>query len=141
LAFSGGATRNQFACIEFNLDSEDRAVLHSACAQRHATLEESLLHRIARKQKRRSEVLSRNLASPAAPRLTPEKVVTRLRHIFMTGRTSTMPPVSKIGQPRENSTIDVTLPGMAHAALLQSTVTSGRIRHIAVDAEDGPRRH
>ena len=36
--------------------------------------------------------------------------------------------------------IDVTLPGMAHAALLQSTVTSGRIRHNAVDAEDGPRR-
>ncbi len=32
------------------------------------------------------------------------KVVSRLRHIFMTGRTSTMPPVSKIGQPRENST-------------------------------------
>jgi len=26
--------------------------------------------------------------------------------------------------------IDVTLPGMAQAALLQSTVTSGRIRHI-----------
>jgi CO/xanthine dehydrogenase Mo-binding subunit len=37
--------------------------------------------------------------------------------------------------------IDVTLSGMAHAALLQSTVTSGRIRYIAVDAEDGPRRH
>ena len=37
--------------------------------------------------------------------------------------------------------IDVTLPGTAHAALLQSTVTSGRIRHNAVDAEDGPRRH
>ena len=31
--------------------------------------------------------------------------------------------------------IDVTLPGMAHAALLQNTVTSGRIRPIAVDAE------
>ena len=30
--------------------------------------------------------------------------------------------------------IDVTLPGMAHAVLVQSTVTSGRIRHIAVDA-------
>ena len=37
--------------------------------------------------------------------------------------------------------IDVTLPGLAHAALVQSTVTSGRIRHSAVDAEDGPRRH
>ena len=30
--------------------------------------------------------------------------------------------------------IDVTLPGLAHAVLVQSTVTSGRIRHIAVDA-------
>ena len=30
--------------------------------------------------------------------------------------------------------IDVTLPGVAHAALVQSTITSGRIRHIAVDA-------
>jgi len=30
--------------------------------------------------------------------------------------------------------IDVNLPGLAHAALVQSTVTSGRIRHIAVDA-------
>lgn len=30
--------------------------------------------------------------------------------------------------------IDVSLPGMAHAVLVQSTVTSGRIRHIAVDA-------
>src|SRR5262245_16402358 len=29
--------------------------------------------------------------------------------------------------------IDVTLPGMVHAALVQSTVVSGRIRHIAVD--------
>jgi CO/xanthine dehydrogenase Mo-binding subunit len=37
--------------------------------------------------------------------------------------------------------VDVTLPGMAHAALLQSTVTSGRIRHIAGDAKDGPRRY
>jgi xanthine dehydrogenase YagR molybdenum-binding subunit len=37
--------------------------------------------------------------------------------------------------------INVTLPGMAHAALLQSTVTSGRIRHIVVEAKDGPRRH
>ena len=32
--------------------------------------------------------------------------------------------------------IDVTLPGMAHAVLVQSTVTSGRIRHIAVDAAE-----
>jgi xanthine dehydrogenase YagR molybdenum-binding subunit len=32
--------------------------------------------------------------------------------------------------------IDVTVPGMAHAALLQSTVTSGRIRHIAADAAE-----
>ena len=30
--------------------------------------------------------------------------------------------------------IDVTLPGLASAALVPSTVTSGRIRHIAVDA-------
>jgi hypothetical protein len=30
--------------------------------------------------------------------------------------------------------INVTLPGLASAALVQSTVTSGRIRHIAVDA-------
>ena len=35
--------------------------------------------------------------------------------------------------------IDVTLPGLAHAVLVQSTVTSGRIRHIAVDtAERAP---
>src|SRR5262245_11345393 len=32
--------------------------------------------------------------------------------------------------------IDVTLPGLAHAALVQSTLTSGRIRHIAVDAAE-----
>ena len=32
--------------------------------------------------------------------------------------------------------IDVTLPGMAHAVLVQSTATSGRIRHIAVDAAE-----
>jgi xanthine dehydrogenase YagR molybdenum-binding subunit len=32
--------------------------------------------------------------------------------------------------------IDVALPGMAHAVLVQSTVTSGRIRHIAVDAAE-----
>ena len=32
--------------------------------------------------------------------------------------------------------IDVSLPGMAHAVLVQSTVTSGRIRHIAVDAAE-----
>ena len=32
--------------------------------------------------------------------------------------------------------IDVTLPGLAHAVLVQSTVTSGRIRHIAVDAAE-----
>jgi xanthine dehydrogenase YagR molybdenum-binding subunit len=36
--------------------------------------------------------------------------------------------------------IDVSLPGLAHAVLVQSTVTSGRIRHIAVDAaERAPR--
>ena len=35
--------------------------------------------------------------------------------------------------------IDVTLPGLAYAALVPSTVTSGRIRHIAVDsAESAP---
>jgi len=33
--------------------------------------------------------------------------------------------------------IDVTLPGLAHAVLVQSTVTSGRIRQIAVDAAEG----
>jgi xanthine dehydrogenase YagR molybdenum-binding subunit len=32
--------------------------------------------------------------------------------------------------------IDVTFPGLAHAVLVQSTVTSGRIRHIAVDAAE-----
>ncbi|MGH9868592.1 MAG: xanthine dehydrogenase family protein molybdopterin-binding subunit [Candidatus Polarisedimenticolia bacterium] len=32
--------------------------------------------------------------------------------------------------------IDVTLPGLVHAVLVQSTVTSGRIRHIAVDAAE-----
>jgi len=32
--------------------------------------------------------------------------------------------------------IDVSLPGMAHAVLVPSTVTSGRIRHIAVDAAE-----
>jgi xanthine dehydrogenase YagR molybdenum-binding subunit len=32
--------------------------------------------------------------------------------------------------------IDVTLPGLAHGALVQSTVTSGRIRQIAVDAAE-----
>ncbi|MCM3901913.1 MAG: xanthine dehydrogenase family protein molybdopterin-binding subunit [Pyrinomonadaceae bacterium] len=32
--------------------------------------------------------------------------------------------------------IDVTLPGLAHAALVQSTITSGRIRDIAVDAAE-----
>src|SRR5262245_16007240 len=32
--------------------------------------------------------------------------------------------------------IDVTLPGLAHAVLVQSTVTSGRIRHMAVDAAE-----
>lgn len=36
--------------------------------------------------------------------------------------------------------IDVTLPGLVHAVLVHSTVTSGRIRHIAVDAaERAPR--
>ena len=32
--------------------------------------------------------------------------------------------------------IDVALPGLAHAVLVQSTVTSGRIGHIAVDAAE-----
>jgi CO/xanthine dehydrogenase Mo-binding subunit len=32
--------------------------------------------------------------------------------------------------------IDVTFPGQTHAVLVQSTVTSGRIRHIAVDAAE-----
>jgi CO/xanthine dehydrogenase Mo-binding subunit len=32
--------------------------------------------------------------------------------------------------------IDVTLPGLAYAVLVPSTVTSGRIRHIAVDAAE-----
>ena len=32
--------------------------------------------------------------------------------------------------------IDVTLPDLAHAVLVQSTVASGRIRHIAVDAAE-----
>src|SRR6185503_5591212 len=32
--------------------------------------------------------------------------------------------------------IDVTLPGLAHAALVQSTITNGRIRHIAVEAAE-----
>src|SRR5882762_1223263 len=32
--------------------------------------------------------------------------------------------------------IDVTLPGLAHAVLVQSTVASGRIRHFAVDAAE-----
>ena len=32
--------------------------------------------------------------------------------------------------------IDVTIPGLAHAVLVGSTVTSGRIRHIAVDAAE-----
>ena len=32
--------------------------------------------------------------------------------------------------------IDVNLPGLAHAALVQSTIISGRIRHIAVDAAE-----
>jgi xanthine dehydrogenase YagR molybdenum-binding subunit len=32
--------------------------------------------------------------------------------------------------------IDVTLPGLAHAAVVGSTVTSGRILHIAVDAAE-----
>src|SRR5215510_1890487 len=40
-----------------------------------------------------------------APRLTPEKVIRILHHIstFMTGRTSTEPPTSRIGQPFEIS--------------------------------------
>ena len=32
--------------------------------------------------------------------------------------------------------IDVSLPGLAHAVLVQSTVTSGRIRHVDVDAAE-----
>src|SRR4029453_19021945 len=32
--------------------------------------------------------------------------------------------------------IDVTLPGLAHAALVQSTIISARIRDIAVDAAE-----
>ena len=32
--------------------------------------------------------------------------------------------------------IDVTLPGLVHAVLVQSTVTSGRIRHIDVSAAE-----
>ena len=32
--------------------------------------------------------------------------------------------------------IDVTLPGLAHAVLVQSAVTSGRIRHVDVDAAE-----
>jgi xanthine dehydrogenase YagR molybdenum-binding subunit len=35
--------------------------------------------------------------------------------------------------------IDVSLPGLAHAALVQSTITSGRIRDIAVDAAERAR--
>ena len=41
-----------------------------------------------------------------APRLTPKEVIARLHHMFnfMTGRTSTAPSTSKIGQPLESST-------------------------------------
>ena len=39
-----------------------------------------------------------------AARLAPEKMLVKLHYIFMTGRTSTAPPVSKIGQPSEIST-------------------------------------
>src|SRR5271154_3625046 len=39
-----------------------------------------------------------------ASRLAPEKMLVKPHYIFMTGRTSTMPPDSKIGQPSEIST-------------------------------------
>jgi xanthine dehydrogenase YagR molybdenum-binding subunit len=64
---------------------------------------------------------------------------------------STAHPVDIVGTPRDRVDgrlkvtgaatypIDVALPGMAHAVLAQSSVTSGRIRHIAVEtAEHAP---
>ena len=61
---------------------------------------------------------------------------------------STTTTVGVVGTPRDRVDgrlkvmgaatypIDVTLPGLAHAALVGSTVTSGRILHIAVDAAE-----
>ncbi len=61
---------------------------------------------------------------------------------------STTTTVGVVGTPRDRVDgrlkvmgaatypIDVTLPGLAHAALVQSTITSGRIRDIAVDAAE-----
>jgi CO/xanthine dehydrogenase Mo-binding subunit len=61
---------------------------------------------------------------------------------------STTSTVGVVGTPRDRVDgrlkvrgaatypIDVTLPGLAHAVLVPSTVTSGRIRHIAVDAAE-----
>jgi CO/xanthine dehydrogenase Mo-binding subunit len=64
---------------------------------------------------------------------------------------STMPIVEVVGTARDRVDgrlkvmgaatypIDVSLPGLAHAVLVQSTVASGRIRHIATeDAERAP---
>jgi CO/xanthine dehydrogenase Mo-binding subunit len=64
---------------------------------------------------------------------------------------STMPIVEVVGTARDRVDgrlkvmgaatypIDVSLPGLAHAVLVQSTVASGRIRHIAIeDAERAP---
>jgi CO/xanthine dehydrogenase Mo-binding subunit len=60
--------------------------------------------------------------------------------------TATIPEV--VGTPRDRVDgrlkvtgaatypIDVTLPGLAHAALVQSTITSGRIRDISVEAAE-----
>ena len=61
---------------------------------------------------------------------------------------STTTTVGVVGTPRDRVDgrlkvmgaatypIDVTIPGLAHAVLVQSTVTSGRVRHIAVDAAE-----
>ena len=61
---------------------------------------------------------------------------------------STTTTVDVVGTPRDRVDgrlkvmgaatypIDVNLPGLAHAALVQSTITSGRIRDIAVDAAE-----
>jgi xanthine dehydrogenase YagR molybdenum-binding subunit len=60
----------------------------------------------------------------------------------------TTTPADAVGTPRDRVDgrlkvrgaatypVDVTLPGMAYAVLVQSTVTSGRIRHMAADAAE-----
>ena len=66
---------------------------------------ESVLHHVFRQRQVVDSEDARERGHHA-PRFMPEEMIARLHHIFMilTGRTSTAPSVSKMGQPLESST-------------------------------------